>query len=329
MGEAVSEVLNGEKEKLDLSIIIPVYNEQDNILPLAEEINNVLASRRFTFEILFVDDGSTDDTFEEIVKIRERIPQVKALRFRRNFGQTSALNAGFKHVLGEIVVVLDGDLQNDPSDIPRLLEKLKEGNFDVVSGWRHPRKDPFFSKRLPSEFANWLARMLTGVKLHDFGCSLKAYRGECLANLELYGEMHRYIPAIIAVDGYKIGELVVNHRPRKFGKTKYGVTRMIRGLLDLMYVKFWQDYSTQPLHFFGILGFIQIFAAFIIGLYKVVWQRIILLESLNLGPLLLLFILLTMNGALFIVLGFLGEIMVRNYYAESGRKNYSIKEVLE
>lgn len=312
----------------DVSLVMPVYNEEDNIAPLYEEIRTALGDLSLSYDIVYVDDGSTDATYARIQDLHEKDARVQALRFRRNFGQTAALNAGFAKAQGDVVVVLDGDLQNDPADIPRLLEKLEDDDLDVVSGWRHPRRDPLFGKRLPSAVSNWLARALTGVAIHDSGCSLKAYRRESLEGLELYGEMHRYIPALLAIQGYRIGEVPVNHRRRSHGKTKYGVSRFLHGLLDLLYVKYWQDYATRPLHFFGLLGVLQLFLAGIIGMHKIIWQRIVLLVPLELGPLLLLFLLFSMNGILFIMLGFLGEIMVRSYYAREGRSSYTIREEL-
>lgn len=312
----------------DVSLVIPVYNEEDNIAPLYEEITAALGDKGLSYEVVYVDDGSADATYSRIQDLHANDARVKAIRFRRNFGQTAALNAGFHKARGGIVVVLDGDLQNDPADIPKLIDALNTDDLDVVSGWRHPRRDSFLGKQLPSAFSNWLARALTGVPIHDSGCSLKAYRRESLSGLDLYGEMHRYIPALLSIQGFRIGEVPVHHRPRKHGETKYGVSRLLHGLLDLLYVKFWQDYATRPLHLFGGIGFLQIAAAALIGLYKVVWQRLVLLQPLELGPLLLLFIILTMNGALFVVLGFLGEIMVRSYYAEAGRASYTIREEL-
>jgi len=306
-----------------ISVIVPVYNEKENIEALYKKLIKVLKKED---EIIFVDDGSTDGSYEVIKKIHERDGRVKCIKFARNFGKTAALMAGFEIAKGDAVVTIDGDLQNDPDDIPKLLEKLKE--YDVVNGWRYDRKDPFFSKKLPSIISNKISRWLTGLKIHDFNCGLKAYKKECIKDLEIYGEMHRYIPAILYWKGYSVGEIKVKHHPRKFGKSKYGAARLIRGLLDLINFKFWAGYSTRPLHFFGGIGLIMFGAGFLIDMYLVL-LKFLYGETLSNRPLLLLGMLLIIVGFQIFMTGFLAEIMVRNYYSTTNKKTYVIKEKLE
>ncbi|MGC9308411.1 MAG: glycosyltransferase family 2 protein [Thermoplasmatota archaeon] len=307
-----------------LSIVIPVYNEEANIHPLYEKLKSVVAALG-EHEILFIDDGSTDHTFARIAALHDEDSTVRCLRMRRNFGQTPALLAGFRAARGDIVVTMDGDLQNDPDDIPRLLDEM-DGR-DVVSGWRHDRQDSA-GKRLASRFSNWLARRLTGLELHDFGCTLKAYRRESLEDLELYGEMHRYIPAVLAWQGFRVGEATVRHHERERGRTKYGVARLFRGLFDLINFKFWSGFSTRPLHFFGSLGGLLLAAGFSINLYLVL-LKLLYGESLSDRPLLLLGVLLLVIGLQIFIFGFLAEIMVRSYYLAQRDKMYSIQETLD
>ncbi len=306
-----------------ISVIVPVYNEEKNIEPLYKKLDRVLGEED---EVIFIDDGSTDSSYSIIKKIHEEDGRVKCIRFSRNFGKTAALLAGFEMARGDVVVTIDGDLQNDPEDIPKLLKKLEE--YDAVSGWRYNRKDPFFSKKLPSIISNKISRWLTGLKLHDFNCGLKAYKKECIKNLELYGEMHRYIPAILAWKGYKVGEVKVEHYPRQYGKSKYGAARLVRGVLDLINFKFWAGYSTRPLHFFGSVGLLMFAAGFLIDLYLVL-LKILYGETLSNRPLLLLGVLLIIVGFQIFMTGFLAEIMIRNYYSTTNKKTYVIKEKLE
>lgn len=306
-----------------VSVVIPVFNEEKNVPVLYRELKSALGS--FRHEIIFVDDGSRDSTFEALKEIHAKDSKVKVIRLKRNFGQTAAMSAGFSIAQNEIIVTMDGDLQNDPKDIPALVAKIGEG-FDVVSGWRHSRKDPFFSKVIPSLISNVFARILTGINIHDYGCSLKAYRKEALKGLKLYGEMHRYIPAIVAINGYSVSEVKVSHRKRAFGKSKYNFTRLLKGLLDLLYIKFWSTYSTRPLHFFGLLGFFQYFLAFAIVVEQII--KAFIVRELNIGPLLLLSVMLVVTGTLFILFGFLGEILIRTYYASAGEP-YVIEKVLK
>jgi glycosyltransferase involved in cell wall biosynthesis len=311
---------------MDVSIVIPAFNEAKNILPLYKELKAVLDKTKKSYEIIFINDGSTDSTFAEIKKVHAKDKKVKCIIFRKNFGQTAAMDAGFKKAQGDVIIAMDADMQNDSKDIPRLLAKIKEG-YDIVSGWRKKRQDSF-GKHAASRIRAWLAKKLLHTELNDFGCTLKAYRKECVKDLDLYGEMHRYIPAIMATKGFKITEIEVNHRSRKYGKTKYGFRRILKGSLDLAYLKFWSDYSAKPLHFFGSFGIslslLGIFVA-LLKIYDLLANQI----SLTVGPLLLLSVLLFITGIQFILFGFLSEIQVRTYFSTKKEPNYSIKEVLE
>lgn len=308
------------------SMIIPVYNEQENISILYQKLISILNKLQDKSEIIFIDDGSTDKTLEEIKKIIQIDKRVRCISLRKNFGQTPAINAGFDHAEGEIIITMDGDLQNDPEDIPKLIEKINEG-YDVVSGWRYKRKDPRITKKIPSKISNSLARKLTGLTLHDFGCTLKAYRKSSLQDIKLYGEMHRYLPAILHWQGYKVTEIKVTHHPRTRGKTKYGSGRLFKGLFDLVNFKFWSGYSTRPMYFFGGLGFISFAIGFIISLY-LVFLKYLYNISLTERPLLLLGVLFIILGIQLIMFGFLAEMIIRVYYDKDKRKTYKIAEEL-
>ncbi|MCK4589180.1 MAG: glycosyltransferase family 2 protein [Nanoarchaeota archaeon] len=305
---------------VDISVVIPVYNEEKNVAILHKKVKEVLDTLNKKYEIIFINDGSKDRTYEELLKLKK----VKIINFRKNFGQSAAMDAGFKAIKGEIVVSMDGDLQNDPVDIPRLIAKLDEG-YDVVSGWRKRRKDSL-QKNFFSIFASRLRRKILKTNLHDFGCSLKAYRKECFKNFDLMGEMHRYIPPMLAWKGFRLGEVKVHHHSRKYGKTKYGLKRLFNGFLDLLYIKFWGSYSTRPLHFFGLLGFLQYGLSVVIFIEQFV--KALLIKGLTVGPLLLLGVLLVITGTMFIIFGFLGEILIRTYYSKAGEKAYSIKNIV-
>ncbi len=307
-----------------ISIIVPVFNEEDNILPLYDEIKEAMKDE--PYEIIFVDDGSTDSTYEKIKKLHENDKRVKCIKFTRNFGKTAALMAGFEEAKGEYIVTMDGDLQNDPSDIPSIIKMLDE--YDAVNGWRYTRKDPFLSKKLPSKISNAISRWVTGLKLHDFNCGLKAYRKEVIKDLELFGEMHRYIPAVIAWKGYKVGEMKVKHRARKYGESKYGIIRLFRGFFDLLNFKFWSGYSTRPLHFFGGVGLATFGAGFVIDFYLLM-LKIFYGEVLSNRPLLILGVLLMVIGIQIFLTGFMAEIMIRSYYTSGDKKIYVIKEKIE
>lgn len=319
-------LLNGIKRirMTEISVVIPVLNEEENIPELYSELKDVLEKLNKPYEIIFIDDGSTDNSFKILKEIHEKDNKVKVIKFRRNFGQTPAISAGFDHATGSIIITMDSDLQNDPKDIPKLLEKINEG-YDVVSGWRADRKDPLLKKKIPSKISNWLTRRLTGVDIHDFGCTLKAYRGEVLKDVKLYGEMHRFIPAIVSWKGFKVSEIPVEHHSRKFGKTKYGTWRIMKGFLDLLVVTFWQKYSTRPIHLFGGLGLLLSFSGFLIGLYLSI-IKFFYHQGISNRPLLLLGILIIILGVQFIIFGLLADIMVKIYYQEE--RQYNIEGIL-
>jgi len=310
-----------------LSVVIPLLDEEDNLPVLHEEITRALEGR-YEYEIVFVDDGSRDGSFQVLKDLHASDPRVRVIRFRRNFGQTAALSAGFAHAKGEVIVAMDADLQNDPADIPMLVAKLGEG-CDVVSGWRKKRHDKALTRRLPSKIANWLISRITEVKLHDFGCTLKAYRREVLAETRLYGEMHRFIPALASWSGATVTECVVNHRPRTAGKAKYGLGRTLKVVLDLMTVKFLGSFSTKPIYIFGGLGLITAGAGFLSGL-AVLYQKFLAHTSLamNRNPLLILTAVLIITTVQFILMGLLAELLVRTYHESQNRPTYVIKEVL-
>ncbi len=310
---------------MDISIVIPVYNEEENIFRLYSELKKTLSKLKKSYELIFIDDGSTDKSFNILNEIHEKDKNVKIIKFRKNFGQTAAISAGFENSEGDIIITMDADLQNDPKDIPRLMNKISEG-YDVVSGWRKGRKDPLLMKKIPSKISNFLTRELTGVKIHDSGCTLKAYKKEALKNIELYGEMHRFIPAILSWKGFKVSEIPVTHNARKFGKTKYGAWRIMKGFLDLLVVVFWKKYSTRPIHLFGSLGILMGFFGFIISCYLTL-MKILYNQSLTNRPLLLLGILLIILGVQFVIFGLLADIMVRLYYGKEIRP-YSIEKIL-
>ncbi len=308
-----------------ISIIVPVYNEEKNIPILFDEILKTMEEFEPDFELIFVNDGSEDQSLERIKELRAKDQRVKYIDFRKNFGQTAALAAGFDFAEGEIMITMDGDLQNDPSDIPALVKELKEKSLDLVNGWRYKRKDHFISRKLPSILANKLISWITGVKLHDYGCTLKAYRKEIAKDLKLYGEQHRFIPALAYIEGGRIGEMKVNHRERKFGKSKYGISRTIRVILDLMTVKFLSSYSTKPLQIFGLLGTVTGGAGILIGLY-LAYVRLIQKVGISGRPLLFLSMLLIFMGVQFFSLGLIGEMLSRTYHESSRKKVYRIKK---
>ncbi len=311
-----------------ISIVIPLLNERENLPSLYEQITQAMKDQA-TYEIIFVDDGSTDKSFATLQGFHQNDPRVRVIRFRKNFGQTAALSAGFEHAQGQIVVALDADLQNDPADIPMLIEKLQQG-YDVVSGWRKKRHDNAVTRLLPSKIANWLIARITGVHIHDYGCTLKAYRRDVLAQTRLYGEMHRFIPALASWSGASIAECVVNHRARTAGVAKYGLGRTFKVVLDLMTVKFLGSFSTKPIYVFGGLGGLSILGAFLSGLI-VLYQKFIHPEHLgmNRNPLLVLIGVLIITSVQFILMGLLAELLVRTYHESQDRRTYVIKEILE
>jgi glycosyltransferase involved in cell wall biosynthesis len=310
---------------MTLSIVIPIYNEDENVQILHEKLKEVLDPLKKEYEILFVDDGSTDRTLPVLEEIQAKDKRVVVLSLRRNFGQTAAFAAGFDFARGDVIVTMDGDLQNDPADIPRLFELIKDN--DLVSGWRKKRKDPFFTRRLPSIIANWLISNVTGVKLHDYGCSLKAYRRDVIKNLKLYGEMHRFIPAVASWYGVRIAEVEIGHHPRLRGKSKYGISRTIKVVLDLITVKFLQSFSTKPIQFFGPIGVLSGFLGFLILLYLSI-DKLFMGHDIGARPLLLLGALLIIVGIQLIGMGLLGEMLVRVYHESQRKPIYVIKKVL-
>ena len=315
-----------ENNQMDLSVVVPLLNEQENLRPLFDQITGALEGR-YEYEIIFVDDGSTDQSFDILKEFHESNPRVRVLRFRRNFGQTAAMSAGFTHARGQVIIPLDADLQNDPADIPMLLGKLEEG-YDVVSGWRKERHDNAVTRLLPSKIANWLISKITGVQLHDYGCTLKAYRREVLAETKLYGEMHRFIPALASWSGARIAECVVNHRPRTAGVAKYGLGRTWKVILDLITVKFLGSFSTKPIHIFGALGGLTGLFAFLIGVLVIV-QKLKAGTDMSGNPLFVLTAVLMLATIQFIMMGLLAELLVRTYHESQNRPTYVVKEVLE
>lgn len=309
---------------MKISIIIPVYNEEENLQELYKEIKNVCDNLNGDYEVIFIDDGSRDKSFEILKELALREHNIKIVRFKRNFGQTAAISAGINLSIGEIIIPMDADLQNDPRDILKLLEKINQG-FDVVSGWRKKRKDKLLSRKLPSRLANVLISFITGVKLHDYGCTIKAYRREIIKNIRLYGEMHRFIPAFTVWNGAKITEMEVNHMPRKYGKTKYGILRTFRVVLDLLTVKFLTNYLTKPMHFFGWIGFWSLFFSVTTG-FLALFLKIFKSISFISTPLPLLIVFLILVGFQFILMGLLAEILIRIYYESTDKDIYSIKE---
>mgnify|MGYP000041114180 CR=1 FL=1 len=312
---------------MELSIVIPLYNEEENIGPLYAQLKEALDGLGRSYEIIVVDDGSTDRSFDILKGLHEGDERLKVIRFRRNFGQTAAFAAGFDRSQGEVVITMDADLQNDPADIPLLLEKIEEG-YDVVSGWRVKRKDPFLTRRLPSMVANWLISHVTGVHLHDYGCSLKAYRREVVKNVQLYGELHRFIPALASWMGISVAEVPVRHHPRRFGRSKYGLSRTARVLLDLITVRFLLSYSTRPIHIFGGLGLVGFALGIALGAY-LSFVKFVLGRNIGGRPLLLLAILLMVVGVQLISMGLLGELVVRTYYEALNKPIYAVREVLD
>ncbi|MDA8327312.1 MAG: glycosyltransferase family 2 protein [Nitrospiraceae bacterium] len=309
-----------------LSVIIPVYNEQENIRPLYDALKPVLKAMGVGYEIIFVDDGSTDGTAAAIEGLASD-PNVRGLEFRRNFGQTAAFAAGFDHADGEVIITMDGDLQNDPVDIPKLFDMVRNGKYDLVSGWRKNRQDSFLNRKLPSMLANWLIGKVTGVKLHDYGCSLKAYRRDVVKNLKLYGEMHRFIPAVANWYGVNVAEVETTHHPRLRGKSKYGIGRTVKVFLDLITVKFLQSFSTKPIQFFGPMGLASTAGGMVISLYLAA-QKLLLGTSIGGRPLLLLGVLLIIIGVQLIGMGLLGEMIVRVYHESQKKPIYALKKII-
>ncbi|MGD8397535.1 MAG: glycosyltransferase family 2 protein, partial [Anaerolineae bacterium] len=297
---------------MDISVVVPVLNEEESLPHLHQQLTEALAGSGYDYEIIVVDDGSSDDSYAIMRGLQVEDPRLRVVRFRRNYGQTAAFSAGFDRARGDVVITIDADLQNDPADIPALMDKVAEG-YDVVSGWRVNRQDRFLDRRLPSIVANRLIGWTTGVRIHDYGCSLKAYRRDVLSDVAIYGDLHRFLPALAHAAGARVTEIPVNHHPRRFGKAKYGLSRTVRVILDIMAVRFLMSYATRPIHIFGLLGLVSFVAgAGILGYLAVV--RVFLQQAIADRPLTLLGILLTMLGVQLVTSGLLAELVTRTYH---------------
>ncbi len=307
-----------------ISIIIPVYNEQETIRPLFEKIREVLTRDKIPWEVIFINDGSSDGSTEELNALAGENAQVRVIHFRRNFGQTAAMMAGFDYAIGSVIIPMDGDYQNDPEDIPRMLAKLEEG-YDVCSGWRKDRKDGTIQRNLPSIFANLLISFVSGVRLHDFGCSLKAYRSEVIKGVRLYGEMHRFLPIYTWWHGARISEIPVNHFKRKSGKSKYGLERVLKVLFDLLVVKFLDGYALKPMYLFGFCGFLSLLLSFSLAVWAIslrVFFHIFFIKT----PLPLMTVFTFMTGIMCILMGLLAEMITRTFYESQNKPIYMIRE---
>ncbi len=312
---------------MDISVVIPLLDERDNLRPLHEELGREMAKLGHSYELLFIDDGSTDGSAEVLREIKERDPHTRVIRLAKRSGQTAALACGFDHAGGRIVVAIDADCENDPADIGRLLAPIEEG-YDLVSGWRVGRwQNAFLTRRIPSVTANWLISWITGTRLHDYGCTFKAYRRDLVQRFRLYGEMHRFLPAIAAELGARICEVEVGFRQRRAGRSKYGMGRIVRTLLDLITVKFLSAYSTRPIQVFGLIG-VVLGGAGSLWTASLVFEKVVLGHSLGNRPALLLAVLLVMVGIQFVSLGLLGEMLARTYHESQNKPVYVIKEEL-
>ena len=316
-----------KQDSVRYSIVIPLFNEEENLRPLYLKIVEIMNSVGSSYEVVFVDDGSTDRTYALLGEICTHDNRVVAVRLRRNFGQTTALQAGFDYAQGEVIISLDGDLQHDPAEIPQFIAKMNEG-YDLVSGWRVQRQDTWLTRRLPSRIANWLMAKLSGVPIHDFGTTFKAYRREILQQMRLYGDHHRFIPALASSTGARIAEVPISNIPRKKGKSNYGLSRTVRVMLDLISIKFLLEYSTRPLQFFGLFGFAGVGLGSLIGAF-LVFKKIFLHQSIMLqhGPLLFLGVLLILSGIQFLSVGLVGEMVTRTYFESQRKATYAVQEI--
>jgi glycosyltransferase involved in cell wall biosynthesis len=310
----------------EVSIVIPLYNEEENVDPLVRSVEKTMEPLGRSWELIFVDDGSTDGTIGRLQEICRRQKSVRVIRLRRNFGQTAAMSAGFDHARGAVIVTMDGDLQNDPDDIPALLKRLEEG-YDIVNGWRKDRKDPWLTKVLPSRVANWIIGRMTGVRLHDYGCSLKTYRSETIKEIPLYGELHRFIPALAAIQGARITEALVRHHPRRRGKSKYTLAKAFRVLMDLIIVIFLKSFAQKPFHVFGWVGLILFLMGVGVDGYLAL-EKLFLGTELSRRPMLLFGTLLILAGLQLFSMGILAEIQVRTYHESQGKPIYTIREII-
>jgi glycosyltransferase involved in cell wall biosynthesis len=323
------EIFKGTMENPSIpqySVVVPFYNEQDSVMLLYERIVKVMQRQKVAFEMVFVDDGSLDQTARILESLAIQDPRIVFVKLRKNFGQTAALKAGFDHAGGEIIISLDGDLQHDPEEIPFFLKKMEEG-YDIVSGWRQERKDAFWSRRIPSRIANWLICKLSGVEIHDFGTTFKAYRRDTIQEIPLYGELHRFIPALASWRGATVAEIPINNPQRKSGKSNYGLSRTFHVLFDLMSIKYLLDFSTRPLHFFGTFGLLGTGIGGCIGLFLAIRKLCGVTIMIEHGPLLLMSMLLIIGGIQFLLFGLLGEMLSRTYYESQSKPIYSIRFV--
>lgn len=309
----------------DVSVVVPIYNEVESLPTLVGAIASSLEATSLRYEILCIDDGSTDGSADQLRELTQTHPHLRAIVLRRNYGQTAAMAAGFNYAQGLTIVTLDGDLQNDPQDIPLLLAKLEEG-YDLVSGWRKNRQDAALTRLLPSKIANWLIGRITGVRVHDYGCSLKAYRAELVADLNLYGELHRFLPALAFIEGARIAELPVRHAARQYGKSKYGLGRTFRVVLDLMTIFFMKRFLTRPMHVFGLAGIIAMLLGIALGFYLTI-LKFGLGEHIGDRPLLILVVILISIGVQFFSIGLLGELLMRTYHESQGRPIYRVRDI--
>jgi glycosyltransferase involved in cell wall biosynthesis len=310
----------------DVSVVVPIKDEVESLPLLLEAISSTLTANELTYEIICVDDGSSDGSAEFLKEQAQIRTDLKAVILRRNYGQTAAMSAGFNYATAKVIVTLDADLQNDPADIPMLLAKLDEG-YDLVSGWRQNRQDGALNRLLPSKIANWLIRRATSVYIHDYGCSLKAYRAELVADMNLYGELHRFLPALAYIEGARITEMPVRHHARRFGQSKYGISRTFRVLMDLLTILFMKKFLTRPMHVFGLLGLISIVAGGSIGIYLTV-IKLAFREDIGNRPLLILAVLLLVTGVQLFCFGLLAELLMRTYHESQGRPIYRVREVV-
>ena len=312
---------------MDISIVIPLFNEEESLPELTQWIEKVMTENNFSYEIIFVDDGSTDDSWEIIQKLKEKNNNIRAIKFRRNYGKAAGLHVGFKAAKGKVIITMDADLQDNPDEIPELYRMITEDKYDLVSGWKRKRYDPIISKNLPSKLFNFSARVMSGIKLHDFNCGLKAYRNKVAKSVEVYGEMHRYIPILAKNAGFKkIGEKVVKHQKRKYGTTKYGMNRFINGFLDLITITFLSKFIKKPMHFFGFLGMLSFMLGFIILAWLSYAKYVFNEYRMTERPLFFLGLLSIIFGAQLFLTGFLGDMISRN---SPIRNDYQIEETID
>jgi len=314
------------QQSLDVSLVIPIYNEYESIPRLVRVITEVMEPLPYSYEVICVDDGSTDGSPEVLRQLAAETPHLAVLLLRRNYGQTAAMAAGFDYARGQAIITLDGDLQNDPADIPMLMQKLDEG-YDLVSGWRKHRQDNQITRLLPSKIANWIIARVTGVSIHDYGCSLKAYRAELVRDMNLYGELHRFLPALAFIEGARITEVPVNHHARQFGSSKYGLGRTFRVVMDLLTVYFMKRFLTKPMYVFGLMGIVSMIGGFLLGGY-LTFLKIALGQSIGDRPLLILAIVLLLAGIQLFCFGLLAELLMRTYHESQNRPIYRVREVL-